>query len=103
MNTLTISLRKEAPANPPIYFLKNPLEEVQSFKLLGLTISHNLSWVNHTSKLASKASRRLGILIRTKSFLKTPKLLSTNKDFIGSLMEYCSPVWASSPASSCLA
>ena len=40
----------------PSTFLTIHLEEVQSFKLLGLTISHNLSWANHISKLASKAS-----------------------------------------------
>ena len=45
----------------PIYFLNNPLEEVLSFKLLGLTICHDLSWESHISKLASKASCRLGI------------------------------------------
>ena len=41
---------------PPIYFLNNPLEEVLSFKLLGLTICQDLSWESHISKLASKAS-----------------------------------------------
>ena len=46
----------------PIYFLNNPQEEVLSFKLLGLTICHELSWESHISKLASKASRRLGIM-----------------------------------------
>ena len=41
--TLTMSLRKDILANPPIYFLNTPLEKVQSFKLVGLTISHDLS------------------------------------------------------------
>ena len=42
------------PPHPPIYFLNNPLEEVLSFKLLGLTICHDFSWESHISKLASK-------------------------------------------------
>ena len=42
--------------NPPIHFLNNPLEEVLSFKLLGLTICHDLSWERHISNLTSKAS-----------------------------------------------
>ena len=41
---------------PRIDFLSNPLEEVQSFKLLVLTISHDLSLANHISTLASKTS-----------------------------------------------
>ena len=52
---------------PPISFLNNPLEEVHLLKPLSLTISHNLSWTNHISKLASKASHRLGDL-----FLESP-------------------------------
>ncbi len=46
-HTLTMSLRKDRLENPPIHFLNNPLEEVLSFKLLGLTICHDLSWESH--------------------------------------------------------
>ena len=52
-----MSLRKDCLENPRIYFLNNPLEEVLSFKLLSLTICHDLSLESHISKLASKASR----------------------------------------------
>ena len=55
-------LRKDRLANPPTYFPNNSLEEVQSLKLLGLTISYDFSWANQISNLASKASSRLGIL-----------------------------------------
>ena len=85
--------------NFPIHFLNNPLEKVLSLKLLGLTICHDLSWENHISNLATKASRRLGILRRAKSFLGPPELLTTYKAFGYSLMEYCSPLWAGAPAS----
>ena len=68
-------------------------------KLLGLTICHDLSWESHISNLASKASRRLGILRSAKSFLSPPELLTTYKAFVHSLMEYCSPLWAGAPAS----
>ena len=49
--------------------------------------------------MASKASCRMGFLRHTKSVLGTPKLLSTYKTFIRSLMEYSSPLWAGPPAS----
>ena len=65
----------------------------------GLTISHDLSWASHISKLASKASHQMGILSHTKSLIGTPECISTYKAFIHSVMEYCSPIWAGSPAS----
>ena len=49
--------------------------------------------------MAFKTSCRMGILCRAKSFLGTPELLITNKAFVRSLMEYCSPLWAGAPAS----
>ena len=36
-------------------------KEFQSLELLSLIISHNLSWVDYTSKFVSKGSCRLGI------------------------------------------
>ena len=68
-HTLTVSLRKDCLETPSIYFHNNPLEEVLSFKLMGLTICHDLFWESHISNLASKASRRRGNLRRSKSFL----------------------------------
>ena len=99
-HTLTISQSKRTIwKKTPIYFLNNPLEEVLSFKLLGLTICHDLSWESHISNLASKASRLLGILRRAKSFLGPLELLTTYKAFVRSLMEYCPPFLADAPAS----
>ena len=100
--TLLLCLSERTFWNPPplpIYFLNNPLEEVLSFKLLDLTICHDVSWKIHISNLASKASRRLGILRHAKSFLGTLELLTTYKAFICSLMEYCSFHWAGTPTS----
>ena len=67
--TITLCHRKDHSANSPMYFLNNRLKEVQSLKLLGLTLSHDLSWANHILKLAPKANHRLSILRHAKSFL----------------------------------
>ena len=80
-HTPTMSLQKdhlEPPNPPPSTFL----EEVLSFTLLAFTICHDLSWESHIYKLVSKASRRMGILQRAKSFLGTPELLTTDQAFI---------------------
>uniref|UniRef100_A0A8C4PX44 RNA-directed DNA polymerase from mobile element jockey n=1 Tax=Eptatretus burgeri TaxID=7764 RepID=A0A8C4PX44_EPTBU len=98
--SLNVSPKGPSGTPPPqIYFLNNPLEEVLSFKLLDLSIWHDLSWESHISKLASIASQRLGILRRAKSFFGTPELLTTYKTFVCSMMEYCSPFWAGAPTS----
>ena len=100
LSPLSLSLSVKLPSdNPFIYFINNPLEEVQSFKLLGLTLSPDLSWENHISKLASKASHQLSILHSVNSFLGASELLFTDRTLIRSLMECCSPFWTSSPAS----
>ena len=97
---LSLCLSERTVWNPtPIYFPNNPLEEVLSFKLLGLTVCHDLLWESHIYNLASKARRRLSILRRAKFFLGPPELLTTYKAFVRSLMEYCSPLWAGAPAS----
>ena len=69
LQTWINKLLKHPPLPPKKYFLNNPFEEVLSFKLLGLSICHNLSWESHIPKLASKASRQLGIRRHAKSFL----------------------------------
>ena len=66
-HTLTMSLRKDHLEKPPIHFLNNPLEEVLSFKLLGLTICHDLSWESHISILASKASDWVSSVVQSPS------------------------------------
>ena len=64
---------------------------------------HNLGSFPDTKlssfQLASKASHRLGIICRAKSFLGTTELLTTYKAFIHSLIEYWSPLWGGAPAS----
>ena len=58
-----------------------------------------ISLANHISKLGCNARCRMGIIHHAKSFLGTPELISTNKAFILSLIEYCFPLWTGSPAS----
>ena len=84
-HTLTMSPQKELLANHPIYFLQKTLEKVSLLKHLGIAISHDLSWADHVSKLASKASRRLSILHCARSFLVQSELLTTFLHSLSSL------------------
>ena len=44
------------------------LEQVQSAKYLGITISDDLDWGQHISEISSKATKTLGFLRRNLAF-----------------------------------
>ena len=51
------------------YSLHNQtLENVQSAKYLGITISYNIDWGQHISEISSKATKTLGFLRRSLAF-----------------------------------
>jgi len=93
-------LQKDCQTKPPVHFLGQPLKLVQSLALLSRAICRDLSWAYHdVKKLAFKASSILGILHRSKSFLGKTELLTVDKAFLHSLMDYCSSRWSGTPAS----
>ena len=63
---LRISLVKNEPQSVPIVVDGKELERVTSAKLVGLTISSNLTWNEHISDVIKKASKRLYFLVLLK-------------------------------------
>jgi hypothetical protein len=47
---------------PCIRLNNESIERVDSFKLLGVTITNDLTWANHIAAVCSKASKRLHFL-----------------------------------------
>ena len=47
-------------------YSREELEIVQSAKLLGVTISHNLTWNNHITEILKKAAKRSDFLVQLK-------------------------------------
>jgi hypothetical protein len=47
----------------------SPLNRVESFKYLGITLNQTLSWSDHTEALFTKVNQRLGIIRRVKHLL----------------------------------
>ena len=45
-----------------------PLSTSRNVNMLGISISENLSWKNHIHNIARNASRRLGILFRSRQY-----------------------------------
>lgn len=83
---------------PPILHLRdNPIERVESFKLLGLMITDKLTWNDNTSLICSKASKRLHFLKMLKrSGMPTTDLLYYYTAVIRPVLEYGSVIWHAS-------
>ena len=76
------------------YCLNNtPLTAVNSTKYLGITITSDLKWNQHTSNICQKANNTLAFLRRNLR-INSPELKATAyKALVRPLVEYCSTVW----------
>ena len=67
----------------------NRIWESQNVELYGITIEKDLKFHEHVNKICSKASRKLNILSRMRSFLSAGKKRIIFKSFIESQFKYC--------------
>jgi len=80
---------KNQGANNPV-----TVERVQRFKLLGITISHDMNWQTHIDAIITKASSRLYFLkILKKSGLNSHQLRHFDLSVTRPILEYCSAIW----------
>ena len=71
---------------------------VSSFKLLGVTLSNDLSWNDHCDEMLKKACKRLYALRSLKAAgLNQKDLVLVYCSLVRSVVEYASPVWAALP------
>ena len=61
---LRISFAKNKPDLPPLMACGNALEVVDSAKLLGVTITSNLTWNLHVAEVIKKTSKRIYFLLQ---------------------------------------
>ena len=77
------------------YSLHNQsLENVQSAKYLGITISDNMDWGQHFSKISSKATKTLGFLRRNLTFAPKSTKEVAYKTLVRPKLEYAAPIWS---------
>ena len=71
---------------------------VNSYKILGVHVSNDLTWNTHIDYLIKKTNKRLYALrILKKSGLAIDDLVKIFCALIRSILEYASPVWAALP------
>ena len=72
--------------------LNQTLENVQSAKYLGITISDNMDWGQHISEISSKAT--LGFLRRNLAFAPRSNKEVVYKTLVRPRLEYAAPIWS---------
>ena len=85
--------RKKKPPTFSIDLQGEPLEFVDSFRLLGVTITSDLTWRHHISEITSKAKRLLGFLYRLFRDSNPHCLARLYKAIVLPHLDYCSCVW----------
>ena len=69
------------------------LENVESIKCLGVTITSDLRWNTHVSNVCTKANRTLGFLRRNLYSCPQEVKEATYKGFVRPVLDYGSSVW----------
>ena len=72
---LVVDFRKKRQIQHPISINGSAVERVHSIKFLGVHITRDLTWEEHTNQVVKKAQRRLFHLRRLKKFGVGPKIL----------------------------
>ena len=69
------------------------LEQVQSAKYLGLTITDNLNWGQHVSEISCKATKTMGFLRRNLALAPKHTKEVAYKTLVRPQLEYAAPIW----------
>ena len=73
---------------------KQTLENVQSTKYLGITITEDMEWDQHISDISSKATKTLGFLRRNLAFTPRSTKEVAYKPLVRPKLEYAALIWS---------
>nr|CAI5828957.1 unnamed protein product [Callosobruchus analis] len=93
----TTLTKKSLIGLPTVEMQGHPLVESPSIKLLGISISNNMSWHDHVATIAKTACQKLGVLFRCRRLYTPEQLLLLYKAQIRPSLEYCSHIWGCAP------
>ena len=95
---MIITFLKYKHSENDIFIGDDLVERVNSFKLLGVWLTNNLSWELHVDKLLKKTNSRIYALRRLKKAGLNPSdIVHIYCSLIRSQIEYASPVWSGLP------
>ena len=80
-----------------IYLRGNWLENVESIKYLGVTITSDLRWNTHVSNVCTKANRTLGFLRRNLYSCPQEVKEAAYKGLVRPVLDYGSSIWNPPP------
>ena len=69
------------------------LEQVQSEKYLGITITDNLNWGHHVSEISCKATKTMGFLRRNLALAPRHTKEVAYKTLVCPQLDYAAPIW----------
>ena len=95
--SMIISRRIISPPHPPLFMNGTMLQETNSHKHLGLTLSSSCNWSDHIKNISEKAWSRLNLLRAVKFRDSRKSLEKMYMAYVLPLLEYCDSVWDSCP------
>jgi hypothetical protein len=91
---MTIYFGKKLLELEPITMNNSIIEDVTTFKLLGLITNNKITWNDHIEYICSKASKRIYFLVLLRRAGRPPSdIIATYISIIRSVLEYVCTVW----------
>ena len=87
---LVYDIRRKKPVHDCVMVNNNPVEQVATFRYLGVLLSNDMTWNDHISAITSKAHKRLFFLRKLKQAGVSANILEMfYKSVVMSVMTYC--------------
>ena len=90
---MVFSLRKSYSVSDDVILKGEGIEQVSTFRFLGVIIDNKLCWSDHIQYIKKKLSKGIGILHKAKKILRKESLLTLYNCFIYPYIIYCIEVW----------
>ena len=91
---LIVDFRGTSDPIPAVMIGNDAVEQVETFKYLGLTLDNNLDFKQHVQSVQKKGQQQLHVLRQLRSFDLHPKLLQNlYRSIVEPILTYCGPIF----------